>query len=380
MLLTDAQVVHPVGPPTRGWVRVEADRITAMGVGPQPVPLAGEAVRELGGALLMPGFIDVHVHGGGGGSFDTGDPAEVARTVSYQRRNGTTRCLASLVTAPVPELLAEVSSLAELVEDGVITGIHLEGPFLSEAHRGAQDRRYLLQPDLDVVDQLLKAGRGTVRMMTLAPELIGAVPLVRRLAGEGVLAAIGHSGATYAQAGAAIDAGARVATHLFNGMPPFHHREPGIAGAVLERDEVTCELICDPHHLHANAILLASRLARGRTAFVTDAISAAGKDDGLYRVGPLSVRVEHREARVEGTTTLAGSTISQAGAVRYALNEVGMPIEDVAHAVSTASARLLGIDKVTGSIEVGKVADLVMLDAELRVAAVVVGGEMQEVA
>ncbi len=379
MLLTGADVAFPTGPPRQGWVRVGGARITAAGEGRAPAAEPGEEVRDLGGALLLPGFIDIHVHGGGGASLMSGDAAEVSRAVAYQRRNGTTRCLASLVTAPVEDLLAEISSLADLVEDGLLAGIHLEGPFLSDAHRGAQDRRFLLEPDLEILDRLLAAGRGTVRMMTLAPELDDAVSVVRRLADEGVLAALGHSGATYSQANAAIDAGARVATHLFNGMVPFHHREPGIVGAVLEREEVTCELICDPHHLHANAIRLASRLAGGRTAFVTDAISAAGADDGLYRVGPLSVRVERGQARIEGTETLAGSTISQVEALRFALREVGMPVEEAVRAASATPAGLLGIGEDLGSIEAGKLADLVALDAGLEVTAVLTAGEIQEV-
>lgn len=379
MLLTGCSLVLPDRPPMSGWLRISAGRITAVGKGAAPEVQRDEEIRDLAGRTVLPGFVDQHVHGGGGASYTEGDPVAVLKASAYHRRHGTTRTVASLVTAPVPDLLSAASSLADLAEQGVITGIHLEGPFLSCGRCGAQDPRYLLNPDPDVLCQLLRAGRGRVRMVTVAPELPGAVQLIRAIVDAGAVAAIGHSEATYAQAMAAIDAGARVATHLFNGMHPFHHREPGLVGAALEREEVSCELIADPHHLHRVAVALAFRAAKGHIALITDAISAAGAPDGIYVNGRSRVTVENGAVHLEGTATIAGSTITMADAVRHAVLDAGVPLEQVAKAASAAPAHVLGVSQDVGSIEFGKIADLVVLDESLLPVGVVMAGHWQEV-
>jgi N-acetylglucosamine-6-phosphate deacetylase len=375
MLLTGAKVVVPSGVLAPGWLRVAGGRIAAVGPGSPSVLVPGEERIELGGRTILPGFIDLHTHGGGGASYTDGDPHEVRKGRAFHLSRGTTRSFASLVTAPVDDLLSALSSLADLTESGLIAGAHLEGPFLSRSFRGAQDARYLLPPDMEVLERLLTAGRGTVRMVTVAPELPGATDLVRRVVEAGAIAAIGHSEATYATALSAIDAGASVATHLYNGMRPMHHRDPGIVGAALDREEVFCELIADGHHVHPAMLRLAFATARERVTLITDAIAAAGAPDGAYLLGSMWVQVEDGKAYVPGTQTIAGSTITMADAVRYGALQAGIPLPTLARAASATPARLLGLGDEVGTIETGKQADLVVLDAGLGVEAVVVGGE-----
>jgi len=378
LVLYGARVVTPQGILWPGWLSVAGNCIHTVEPG---IPFSLRASPgapldswDLEGRWVLPGFIDIHAHGGGGASFASSEPGEVCRAVDFHRRHGTTRLLASLVTAPPEDTIRSISLLAELAEDGVVAGIHLEGPFLSRARRGAQDPRYLLAPDAGILARLLRAGRGTVRMVTVAPELPGALDLIRQLTDAGTQAAIGHTDATYAQTQAAIDAGARVATHLFNGMRPPHHREPGPVHAALERAEVTCEVIADGFHLHPAMVrhVLATAGA-ARMALVTDAIAAAGMPDGTYRLGSLPVRVTGGQVRLEDGDSLAGSTLTTATAATRAA-AAGLPMDAVAQAMATTPARVLGLANRTGSLAPGLAADLVVLDHDLAVVAVMVDG------
>jgi len=380
MLLTGCRLVLPDRSGVAGWLRISAGRIQSVGEGVAPAPEGTEEIWDSGGRIVAPGFIDQHVHGGGGGSYTDGDQAAACKASAYHVQYGTTRGLASLVTAAVPELLSAIPSLADLAEQGLLEGIHLEGSFLSPTRCGAHDPRYLLNPDPEVLRQLLRAGRGKVRMVTVVPELPGALELIRDIAGAGAVAALGHSDANYAQAMAGVDAGARVVTHLYNGMRPFHHREPGLVGAVLEREEMTCEVIADPHHLNPAAVALAFRAVKGHVALISDATSAAGAAAGIYGIGPARIRAENGAVYLEGTATIAGSTITMADAVQHAVRDAGVPLELVSRAASMVPAHLLGLDRETGSIEVGKLADLVVLDEALVPVAVAVVGAWQAVA
>jgi N-acetylglucosamine-6-phosphate deacetylase len=370
-LLINGRLALPGGELRRGWLRVEGGRIAALGEGDAPGP-----GRDLGGALLAPGFIDVHVHGAAGAEFLDADPAERAAILRAHARGGTTGLLATTVTASHERLLRAVQALAaaEPVDGGAaLLGIHLEGPYLCERHRGAQDPAHLRPPDRAELDALLAAG--PVRLVTLAPELPGAPETIGRLAGAGVVASVGHTDATYAQAMAAFDAGARHATHLFNGMRPFHHREPGVIGAALDRDDVTCELICDGEHVDPAAIRLVHRLkGAGRSVLVTDAMSAAGLGDGEYRIGDLPVRVRGGRAELADSETLAGSTLTMGAAVRNAVRLAGLPLADALRMASATPARVLGLEGSKGALAPGFDADLVVLDDALAVTATMVAG------
>lgn len=368
--LTGGRVVTPGGVLENGWVSVRDGRIAAVGEGAAP----DGPTTNVGGGTIVPGFVDIHCHGGGGAAFTSSDPAKVRKAAAAHRKHGTTTLLASLVTRPVPELADQVAALAELVQEGVVAGVHLEGPFLSAARCGAHDPAILCPPEQSAVTKLLDAGKGTVRMITIAPELEGAVNAVRQLVDNNVIAAIGHTDATEAQVRPAVDAGASVATHLFNGMRPLHHREPGPIGALLDDERVTVELICDLVHLHPTAVRLAARHAGlQRTVLITDAIAAASVGDGVYDIGGLEVRVVDGVPTLAGGASLAGSTLTMDMAFRNAVNSCGLTLVEATHAASTRGAELLGLD--TGKLEAGLAADIVVLDAELKPQDVMVRGE-----
>lgn len=249
-VLTNARLVQGDQVVDGGWIRCDGERFAEVGRGDPPF---GQH-RSVGGRLVVPGFVDIHAHGGGGGSFTTGSAEEGAAVAQFHRRYGTTTLLASLVTAPLPDLLRQISVLADLVDDEIVAGLHLEGPFLSSVRRGAHPPRLLRPPARDDVEQLLCRRFGAVRMVTLAPELDGGIDAVAQIAAAGAVPAVGHTDATYDVAHAAVDAGARVATHLFNAMRPIHHREPGVVVALMERPEVVVELINDGLHLHPSLV------------------------------------------------------------------------------------------------------------------------------
>lgn len=374
LVISGGKVVTPDGVLDPGWLEVENGTITAIGHGhPEP---SGATVTDVAGAWVLPGFVDIHCHGGGGEAFTVADPLRITTAVEAHRRHGTTTMLASLVSRPIPELVNQVAALAELVEDGLITGIHLEGPFLSAARCGAHDPAILCPPDPSSVGKLLAAGDGAVSMITIAPELDGAVTAIRTLADNGVIAAIGHTDATGATVLPAIDAGATVATHLFNGMRPLHHREPGPIGALLDDPRVTVELIVDLVHVHPTVVRLAARHAGpGRTVLVTDAIAAAGAGDGVYDVGGLEVTVTDGVPRIAGGGSLAGSTLTMDAAFRNLVKGCGLTVREAVAACSTKPAELLGLAEDTGALTVGLAADFVLLDADLQPTGVMARGE-----
>jgi len=425
-LLAGGRVVTPYGVLSPGWIRLAGDLIDAVGVGDVQDQLAsGLPAVDLRGHWVLPGFVDMHVHGGGGTSFTEGTSDDARNAADFHRGQGSTTMVASLVTAPLRELEFQTAMLAALADEGVIAGIHLEGPFLSAARCGAQDLRHILAPDIAVFERLRTAARGHLRVITLAPELPGAAGVIEAAVQAGVTVAVGHTDATADVTSAAIDAGATHATHLFNGMRPPHPREPGAVGALLDRDEVTCEVIADGAHLHDTTIRLAARVAGlGRLVLITDAIAAAGMPDGSYRLGPMRVIVTGGVARladtaqraesVDGTGdvddcgkvrdagmvgasskvsassnvadtdskfaetgetgAIAGSTATMASVVRHAV-AAGLPVPEVAAAASTTPARVLGLADRTGALCPGLAADLVVCDDEFGLRAVMLHGQ-----
>jgi len=368
VLLSADRVVLPSGSVEPGWVKIEGNRVTGAGGGNPPAP----ADRHLAGTLA-PGFVDIHSHGGGGAAFPSGDPADAATVLATHRAHGTTTMVASLVSDTAERLEASVRALAPLVRTGELAGIHLEGPWLSGAHCGAHDPALLRAPDPAEVARLLDAGAGAVRMVTVAPELAGGLSAVAQLAERGVVVALGHSDATYAVAREAVDAGVRVATHLFNAMRPIHHREPGPVLALVEDPRVFVELIADGIHLHPDVLRWAATSAPHRFLLVTDAMGAAGSADGDYELGPATVQVRDGVARLASNGAIAGSTLTMDRAVRYAVQTAGLPFDAVIEAATATPARVLGLSDV-GAIEPGRRADLVHLDDGLQVVAVLRAG------
>jgi len=388
-LLTGGRVVTPAGVLSPGWIRVAGTAIDAVGPGePGEQRSSGLPVTRLSGHWVLPGFIDMHVHGGGGTSFTQGTAEDARHTADFHRRHGSTTIVASLVTAPLTDLDARAAMLAGLAREGVIAGLHLEGPFLSAARCGAQDPRHMIAPDVAAFERLHAAAAGQLRVITVAPELPGATALIKAAAQAGVIAAVGHTDATADITSAAVDAGASHATHLFNGMRPLHHREPGPVGALLDRDEVSCEVIADGVHVHNTAIRLVARACGpGRLVLVTDAMAAAGMPEGRYRLGSMQVDVARGVASLAAEAepaaagagagpagAIAGSTASMAGVVRRAV-AAGLPVTDVAAAASTTPARLLGLVERTGALRAGLHADLVVCDEEFGLRAVMRQGE-----
>jgi N-acetylglucosamine-6-phosphate deacetylase len=368
-VLRNARIVTAGAVIDHGFVVVEDGRIATVGSGDGPG--TGE---DLEGAWLLPGFVDLHMHGGGGHDV-AASPDDMSAALAFHRRHGTTRSLVSLVTAPLDALARQLGWVADLVASGSATGVlgaHLEGPFLSHARCGAQNPAHLRVPDRAAFAGLVEAARGSLRSITIAPELPGALDLIPDVLAAGAVAALGHSDAGYAEAKAGIDAGATLATHLFNGMRPLHHREPGIIGAALN-SELACEVINDGVHVHPAIVSLVAR-TRGRLVLVTDAIDAAGVGDGEFELGGQHVRVRDGQARLVSNGSLAGSTLTMDDAVRRAVVECGLAIEVASAGASTNPARVLGIDDRCGSIAAGLDADLVVLDADLRVRRVMANG------
>ena len=372
-LITGGRLVTPDGVLDDGWLLAEDGEIAALGVGQPP---RADSVVDAAGSWVVPGFVDIHCHGGGGEPFTSGNTERIAYAAGVHAKHGTTTMLASLVSRPIPELVSQIAALRELTEEGLLAGVHLEGPFLSAVRCGAHDPAILCPPDTDSVAAVLRAGRGAVRMVTLAPELEGSVRAVRQLVDGGALAAIGHTDAIESQVMPAVDAGATVATHLFNGMRPLHHREPGPIGTLLADPRVTVELICDLVHLSPTIVRLAAQHAGPeRTVLVTDAIAAAGVGDGSYDIGGLEVVVRDGVPTLAGGTSLAGSTLTMDAAFRNLVDSCGLSITDAVAATSTRPAALLGLGEVTGRLVKGLRADLVILDATLHPTAVLRRGE-----
>lgn len=360
MLLTTSRSFngHRLGGPLT--LEVQGERVASIAEDADATRSGAVGLPE--GWLLAPGFVDVHCHGGGGASFSDGSDG-IEQVLTTHRSAGTTSMMASTVTESVDDLSERARSLGPFVSAGELLGIHLEGPWLSPAYRGAHEAELLQTPSWESFERVANAAPGAVRMVTLAPELPGGTEFVTRLVARGVVAAVGHTDATHAQATAAFDAGVSAATHLFNAMRGIHHREPGPVTAALERDDVWVELIADGVHLAPPILRAAMRVAGDRAVLVTDAMAAAGQPDGDYRLGGLAVRVTDGVARLAAGGAIAGSTLTMAEAVRYAINTAGVRAEAVLRAATSAPATMVRAEDV-GRLGPGTWADAVVLDEE----------------
>jgi N-acetylglucosamine-6-phosphate deacetylase len=374
-LLRNAIRVDERGELPGAWLLLDGDTIAAAGSG--DAPEATDTI-DLEGAFIAPGFLDLHGHGAGGHACDAGGD-ELRAALAVHRAHGTTRSVISLVTQPLARLrdrLAEVATVT--ADDPLVLGAHLEGPFLARERRGAHDPAFLREPDQAVIDELLDAAAGTLRQVTLAPELPGGLDAVSRFTRSGVVVAVGHTEADLAQTRAAFDAGARILTHAFNAMPGIHHREPGPVIAAIEDPRITLELVLDGHHVHPDVAELLFRGAPGRVALITDSMAAAASADGDYRLGSLNVSVRDGLAVLSGTSTIAGSTLTQDAALRNAVGLCGLSKVEAVAALTAVPARALGLGSRFGLLESGYAADVVVLDEDLRVTTVWAAGEVIE--
>lgn len=356
------------------WMLIEGDTIIRTGSDRPPEDAGAETV-DLEGARLVPGFIDLHCHGGGGHSFG-GDRDSVRAALASHRAHGTTRSILSLVTAPIEELEESLRAIAELRDsDPTILGAHLEGPFLSAARRGAHDEQHLVAPTGDAVTRLMRASTRALRYVTIAPELPGALDAITAFREAGVAVGVGHTEADYRLARDAFDRGATLLTHAFNAMPGIHHREPGPVVAALNDPRVTLELVLDGWHVHDAVAAATVSAAPGRVTLVTDAMAAAGAEDGNYRLGSLDVTVTGGRATVSGTETIAGSTLTQDAILRRAVTTAGVSPIDAVTALTHTPARALGLEESLGRLAPGFAADAVTLDDAWRVTAVWAAGQ-----
>ena len=341
--------------------------------------------------LILPGLVDLHCHGGGGASFPDSEGAEeMLAAVLEHRRHGTTSLVASLVTADAATLREKVAQLARLHRDGEIAAIHLEGPFLSEARRGAQNPAHLTDGDPALVRELAEIAGGALATMTVAPEAAGADEVIDALAGSGAVPSLGHTDGGSAEMTRAVDRSIAAlrrrrgrsplptATHLFNGMRPIHHRDPGPALAALDaasRGEMVVEVIADGVHLDARTVAHVFALAaEDHVVLVTDAMAAAGMADGRYRLGALDVTVAEGVATLTEGGAIAGGTAHLVEVLRLAVLEAGVELVAAVRAASTVPARVLGLEDEIGSLAAGRRADVLMVDRALRPVTVLRGG------
>ena len=341
--------------------------------------------------LILPGLVDLHCHGGGGASFPDSEGAEeMLAAVLEHRRHGTTSLVASLVTADAATLREKVAQLTGLHRDGEIAAIHLEGPFLSEARRGAQNPDHLTDGDPALVRELAEIAGGALATMTVAPEAAGADEVIDALAGSGAVPSLGHTDGGSAEMTRAVDRSIAAlrrrrgrsplptATHLFNGMRPIHHRDPGPALAALDaasRGEMVVEVIADGVHLDARTVAHVFALAaEDHVVLVTDAMAAAGMADGRYRLGALDVTVAEGVATLTEGGAIAGGTAHLVDVLRLAVLEAGVDLVAAVRAASTVPARVLGLEDEIGSLAAGRRADVLMVDRALRPVTVLRGG------
>ncbi|HWX54372.1 MAG TPA: N-acetylglucosamine-6-phosphate deacetylase [Verrucomicrobiae bacterium] len=316
--------------------------------------------------VLAPGLIDVHVHGNAGHDVMETDASALASIQRAMAKHGVTSYLPTTVTAPQDQLLRALEHLAKAIsrrdqqEGSRPLGIHLEGPFISHAKGGVHPRESLVQPSVEMFDRFWQASGGTLRMMTIAPELPGAIETIAHARRSGVHSSLGHSNATYKEANRGIASGAEHATHTFNAMRPLDHREPGILGAVLSDDRLTADIIADGVHLDPSIVklFLAAKGAE-RAILITDAISATGMGDGRYRLGAFEVEVKGDRCEYQGR--LAGSVLTLDRALRNTMNFGGWNLQQALRLATLNPAHLLGISPQKGTITPGCDADLVVL-------------------
>lgn len=340
----------------------------------------GVRVLDFPGAILAPAFFDIHLHGAKGHDVMEATPAALDAMGSFLAAHGTASFLATTVTAPLDATLRSLSGLAKLVARPAVEGqarpigIHLEGPFLSHTRRGVQPAEHLLAPDIATFDRLFEAAEGYVRLMTLAPELPGAVELTAHAKARGVRVSLGHSDATAAETRAAIKAGAVSATHTFNAMRPLDNREPGVLGTVLTDDSLFAELICDGVHVAPELVKLWWK-AKGaeRAILVTDAMSATGMPDGEYQLGEFAVQVANGRAMARGV--LAGSVLTLDRALMNFMAYTGAPLEQALRLVTVNPAAMTGLCDQAGSVAVGMPANLTAVDGAGKLVGSVVNGE-----
>lgn len=314
--------------------------------------------------VLIPGFVDIHCHGGGGHYFSATAPDSIATAINAHKKTGTTSLVASLVSEGIDDLKAQIQRLVPFYTRGEIVGIHLEGPYLSHARCGAHEPSLLIDPTVTQLQELITLGQGAIKMVTIAPELHGAQEAIAYLASVGVFAAIGHTEGNYQDASIATDNGASIVTHFLNAMNK-ENNEGSIANFVINDPRLAVELIVDGHHLAFEKVQGLFASIGDRIILVSDAMAAAGNGDGLYTIGALPVEVKDGVARLSSNQKLAGSTLTISQAFFNLINHCGLSLKQAVHATSTQPARVFGLQD-RGEIAIGMRADLLSYDSKTQ--------------
>lgn len=370
MLYANARVFTPYGW-MRGGFRVEGGRFTEI------LPGLDSGDVDLDGAKVIPGLVDIHTHGAVGADFSDGNLHGLTRMAEYLAGNGVTSFVPTSMTLPYETLSAAFQTARRLRDERPANcaralGIHMEGPFFSEEKKGAQNGDYLRAPDYEAFAVLNEQCGSLIRLVDLAPELPGAVDFTER-ACRLCKVSVAHTDAAYEEAAAVFDAGASHLTHLFNAMPPIHHRRPGVIGAASEREHVTAELICDGLHVHPSAVRMAFRLFPGRICLISDSLRCCGMPDGEYELGGQPVFLKDGVARL-ADGTIAGAASNLYEDMRSAIS-FGIPKEEAIRAATILPAREAGVDMEIGSIEAGKLADFAVCAEDLTLRQVYIGGK-----
>ncbi len=370
-LVTPHRVIH------RGQVIIEGEKITE--VGPDNSGAHGW-VMDFRDGIVAPGLVDLHVHGGGGHDVMDASDDSLNRLSLFLAAGGVTSFLATTYTAPWEETLAAARAVRGADEKGVegaeVVGLHLEGPYINPKYRGSQSADYIRRPNKEELEEVYREAGAALKIVTLAPEVDGALEAVAWLSSKGVVPSAGHTDATYGEMMAAVESGLTHAAHLFNGMRPFHHREPGAVGAALADPRVCVELIADGVHLHPASLSLTARLKGAqKTALVSDSIPPAGLPDGDYSLGDERVHVLNGRCLLDSGAP-AGSAIRLSDAVREAVGRTGLTIAEAVEMASTTPAKVAGLADRKGRLEPGMDADLVVLDGGFNVLMTMVGGRV----
>ncbi|MGO5029473.1 N-acetylglucosamine-6-phosphate deacetylase [Candidatus Agathobaculum pullicola] len=369
MEFKNLRIYQPDGTFRTGGLVLSGDRIASTPV--------SEDACDMDGLYAIPGLIDIHLHGCAGYDFCDGTEQAISAIARYQAEHGVCAICPATMTYPEEKLSAVMQAAAAYRTErcgAALVGVNLEGPFLSPARKGAQNGAWLQNPDAGLFRRLQEKAQGLIRLCEIAPELPGGLDVIGELAGE-VRLSLAHTEADYDTACEAFRRGAREVTHLFNAMPPLTHREPGVIGAALDNDEVGVELISDGCHVHPSAVRVAFRLFENRMILISDSMSATGLDDGEYTLGGQAVSVRDGRATLRGTSTLAGSVTNLFECMRRAV-QMGIPFGQAVCSASTNPARAIGIQHDYGTLEPGKLANIILLDEDLNINTLILRGQI----
>ncbi|WP_339222451.1 N-acetylglucosamine-6-phosphate deacetylase [Paenibacillus sp. FSL W7-1279] len=378
------QVLTPNGIREDGVLAIQGESISyagdASGLPADLKQAAAEVIHQPDG-YIIPGFIDIHVHGGNGEDFMDASKDVLDKITSFHSSQGTTAMLATTMTAPKAAIDHVLQEVNDYQSQGMpytrLVGVHLEGPFISPKWPGAQNPEHIVHANIDWLEEWVSTYPGLIRQVTLAPEREGALEAISWLNTHGIVAALGHTDATYEEVEAAVEAGLSHGVHTFNAMTGLHHRKPGVVGAMLSDDRLSCEIIADGIHVHPAAIRILARMKQdGNLILITDAMSATGMADGEYTIGDLPVVVENGIATLKSNRdSLAGSTLTMIKGFQLLVREVGLSIEQASRVGSLNPAAKIGIADLTGSLEAGKLADVLMLSSDLELQGVWIQGQ-----